>query len=562
MPPGAGMPGNAAQLSGLQRAAGAVPPMGPGGNLMGVRGPGGMPPMAGPLGGMGGVGANGPPPGQHPPGRGGISMLQPSGGGGLGDPGAAAPGAGLKGMGGQGGSGGMVGHMMPGMSISPPTGGMGGAAVGLGPLMGQGPGGLVVGRGLGEGVGLLGDMGAPRPTPTPAFNAADFPSLGDGPGGPGVEGPPQAHPLSGSLDGGATGMPIYAPGAHFGALHKAASTMQQNADFRIEKEEFPALGGGLGGGGAGPGMAEGGAGPAGSGGRRQLGKSPPGGQGMMNSAGMAPESSATTQPVPVQRGSNGVHHGGLAPTGMGRLSGSSMSPDGSLQTPPMPVFPGGEGLPLGVFMSGQDARSGADTDGNVLAGAMERSGANGSSETATGAASDTANRFGLMGLLSVIGMGEPDLTTLALGTDLSALGLPLESPKSLYPSFLSPWADGPAPSGVGLRVPECYLQQAPRLQSGHFRSFPENTLFFVFFSMPQDEAQLLAAEELCSRGWSFHKELQTWICRAPHTELASKTADSEKGSYLVFDTSTWEIVRKDSLVVRYEHIERAPSLSK
>ena len=37
---------------------------------------------------------------------------------------------------------------------------------------------------------------------------------------------------------------MYAPGAHFGALHKAASTMQQNSDFRIEKEEFPALGGG------------------------------------------------------------------------------------------------------------------------------------------------------------------------------------------------------------------------------------------------------------------------------------------------------------------------------
>ena len=560
MPPG-GMPGNAAQLSGLQRAAGAVPPMGPGGNMMGpgghgVRGPGGMP--MGPMANMGGVGANGPPPGQQPPGRGGsqmggISMLQPSGGSGMGDPGAG-PGGGLKGMGG-GGGGGMVGHMLPGMSISPPTGGMG--ATGLGPLMGPG-------QGPPGGLGVMGDV-APRPPPAPAFNASDFPSLGDGPGPGAADGAPQGHPLSSSLDGAAGGLPMYAPGAHFGALHKAASTMQQNSDFRIEKEEFPALGGG------GPGGAA-------SGGRRQqpLGKSPPDGPGLLGPGGsLVPESNhATTQPMPMQRGNGVGHHGGPAGpiAGVGRLSGSSFSPEGGLQTlvPPMAGRQVSEGLPLGAFLPGQDGRRGSagpEAGGSLpgLPGAAELVGADAPAPApgaGNGAAKESVNRFGLMGLLGVIGMEEPDLTTLALGTDLSTLGLPLDSPKSLYPSFLSPWAEGPTQHGLGLRVPECYMHPAPRLQAGHFRNFPENTLFFVFFSMPQDEAQLMAAEELCSRGWSFHKELKSWICRAPHTELASKTADSEKGSYLVFDTNAWEIVRKDSFVVRYEHIERPPSLPK
>ena len=42
-----------------------------------------------------------------------------------------------------------------------------------------------------------------------------------------------------------------------------------------------------------------------------------------------------------------------------------------------------------------------------------------------------ADRFGLLGLLSVIRMTDPDLNTLALGTDLTTLGLNLNSPEYL-----------------------------------------------------------------------------------------------------------------------------------
>lgn len=43
-----------------------------------------------------------------------------------------------------------------------------------------------------------------------------------------------------------------------------------------------------------------------------------------------------------------------------------------------------------------------------------------------------ACRYGLLGLLHVIRMTEPDLTMLALGTDLTGLGLNLNSPDPLY----------------------------------------------------------------------------------------------------------------------------------
>lgn len=162
-------------------------------------------------------------------------------------------------------------------------------------------------------------------------------------------------------------------------------------------------------------------------------------------------------------------------------------------------------------------------------------------------------------------MTDPDLTTLALGTDLTTLGLNLNSPDSLHKTFASPWSDGPlkpepefkvrlvlrhhpdgqltrpatdydgpivswigvlvlhnrmhstlcvasacvpgrkANSGGLVQVPSCYLHQPPRLQAGYFAKFQQDTLFYIFYSMPADEAQLLAADELSARQWWYHK---------------------------------------------------------
>jgi CCR4-NOT transcription complex subunit 2 len=111
------------------------------------------------------------------------------------------------------------------------------------------------------------------------------------------------------------------------------------------------------------------------------------------------------------------------------------------------------------------------------------------------------DRFGLLGLLSVIRMQDPDLTTLALGTDLTTLGLNLNSPDNLYKTFGSPWSDAAARAEPEFTLPSCYLSQAPRLTPGSFTKFQEETLFYIFYSMPNDEAQVYAADELANRGW-------------------------------------------------------------
>ena len=170
------------------------------------------------------------------------------------------------------------------------------------------------------------------------------------------------------------------------------------------------------------------------------------------------------------------------------------------------------------------------------------------------------DRFGLLGLLSVIRMTDPDLTTLALGTDLTTLGLHLNSPENVYKTFQSPWVDNPLRPEPDFKVPACYLHNPPRLQPGYFSKFQQDTLFFIFYSMPSDEAQLFAADELVSRGWWFHREGKVWLTRIPNTEPLLKTDRYERGSYYVFDTNMWECVRKDNFHLQYDQLERPPNL--
>ncbi|KAJ6805773.1 putative NOT transcription complex subunit VIP2 isoform X2 [Iris pallida] len=167
----------------------------------------------------------------------------------------------------------------------------------------------------------------------------------------------------------------------------------------------------------------------------------------------------------------------------------------------------------------------------------------------------TPDRFGLLGLLSVIRMNDPDLTSLALGIDLTTLGLNLNATENLHKTFGSPWSDEPAKGEPEYNIPSCYYARpAPRLQEGHFERFHLSTLFYIFYSMPRDEAQLFAAHALYSRGWFYHKEQQLWFSRV--AEPLVKTSSYERGVYLCFDPNTWETVRKENFVVQYEAVEK------
>ncbi|XWS71746.1 hypothetical protein CRYUN_Cryun03dG0165200 [Craigia yunnanensis] len=113
------------------------------------------------------------------------------------------------------------------------------------------------------------------------------------------------------------------------------------------------------------------------------------------------------------------------------------------------------------------------------------------------AAQSNPEPFGLLGLLSVIRMSDPDLTSLALGIDLTTLRLNLNSSENLHKSFGSPWSDEPAKGDPEFTVPQCYYAKQPSaLHQGYFSKLTVDALFYIFYSMPNDEAQLYAANEL------------------------------------------------------------------
>ena len=77
---------------------------------------------------------------------------------------------------------------------------------------------------------------------------------------------------------------------------------------------------------------------------------------------------------------------------------------------------------------------------------QQRSGNPSSSTSApstSAAGSALSGDYGLLGLLGVIRMSDADRNALALGSDLTSLGLNLNSPEQLYSTFASPWSDSP-----------------------------------------------------------------------------------------------------------------------
>ncbi|CAB1112828.1 unnamed protein product [Ectocarpus sp. CCAP 1310/34] len=144
-----------------------------------------------------------------------------------------------------------------------------------------------------------------------------------------------------------------------------------------------------------------------------------------------------------------------------------------------------------------------------------------------------AKKYGLLGLLGVIRMTDPDLNTLALGSDLTTVGLNLDSAEVLYASFASPWAEEPATPEPQFTLPSCYYLQPPPLKPMHLKNFQLETLFYIFYSMPQDA---YAAQELHAREWRFQSVLKLWFKRVGPAD-GNVPPNVE---YIYFDHNEWQ----------------------
>ena len=150
-----------------------------------------------------------------------------------------------------------------------------------------------------------------------------------------------------------------------------------------------------------------------------------------------------------------------------------------------------------------------------------------------------AERFGLSGLLPVIRMTDPDLNMLALGTDLTTLGLNLNSTEMMYATFAYPCAADPARSEADHVLPSCYYLQPPALKTSHLAKFTLETLFYIFYNMPKDTLQVYAGKELYNRDWRYHKDLKLWFTRSGDAQT-NNAQNQQADAYMYFDIEHWE----------------------
>jgi CCR4-NOT transcription complex subunit 2 len=177
------------------------------------------------------------------------------------------------------------------------------------------------------------------------------------------------------------------------------------------------------------------------------------------------------------------------------------------------------------------------------------------------------DRFGLAGLLRMIHSESPDVASLAVGQDLMTLGLDLNQPeyapisapfsrhqltdsgasRPLHTSFASPFVSSMSavPLEQDFSLPSCYnVANIQPLQS-RIPGFSDETLFYIFYSMPRDIIQELVAEELMGRKWRYHKLERCWLTR---DETYPGPVDvergmSERGVYLLWDPASWKKIR-------------------
>ncbi|EGO59076.1 hypothetical protein NEUTE1DRAFT_39773, partial [Neurospora tetrasperma FGSC 2508] len=155
------------------------------------------------------------------------------------------------------------------------------------------------------------------------------------------------------------------------------------------------------------------------------------------------------------------------------------------------------------------------------------------------------DKFGLKGLRTLMN-NFPDYNSLIIGIDPSSLGLELNS-SELYSTQIYSILDDvpPRPAVPKFKIPECYMVKNVQPIEAKIQSFNEETLMWIFYSCPGDIKQQLAAAELTTRNWRWHKKLQVWLTKDEMGNTAQLSPAHERGYYIVWDTVNWHKERRE-----------------
>jgi CCR4-NOT transcription complex subunit 2 len=175
-------------------------------------------------------------------------------------------------------------------------------------------------------------------------------------------------------------------------------------------------------------------------------------------------------------------------------------------------------------------------------------------------------RYGVLSLQATQSSPDPDAQALSVGTNLTTLGLDLNASSELHRTLASPFNERQPHNGghpdVDLQTPACFTQQSPRLSPSLLTRLEPDTLLLCFFASPGTDLQLIAADELYSRGFLWHKELCAWLARSTDSTGSEpiKTDRGEQGAFTVFDPASWSHARKDNFVLDYGSVEHRQAI--
>ncbi|KAL9079673.1 MAG: hypothetical protein Q9157_001449 [Trypethelium eluteriae] len=156
-------------------------------------------------------------------------------------------------------------------------------------------------------------------------------------------------------------------------------------------------------------------------------------------------------------------------------------------------------------------------------------------------------QYGLEGLFARINPNHPDHSPLALGHDLTTLGIDLNSPDPIYPTFGGPFSNpSERPAVPEYTTPQAYYVHNVQPLHARIPSFSDETLIAIFYQYPRDIIQENAAAELYNRDWRWHKKLQQWMMKDLQFGAPIQLGPGvEKGWYLFWETATWRRERRE-----------------
>ncbi|CAG8949256.1 hypothetical protein HYFRA_00004881 [Hymenoscyphus fraxineus] len=153
----------------------------------------------------------------------------------------------------------------------------------------------------------------------------------------------------------------------------------------------------------------------------------------------------------------------------------------------------------------------------------------------------------------------PDYSALVNGSSITNLGFDLTSPEPFSSEVYSVWDNEPSrPSIPQFSIPECYRVHNVNSLESKIQNFNDEALIFMFYSNPGDIQQVMAAQELHTRNWRYHKKLQQWLTKDDMMVPQTLGNGTERGYYIFFDIKLWQRERRE-LTLIYEDLESLPS---